>query len=603
MSDLMSNVFAPYMERISEIFQNHTLLSMGYTTVVRWLLAALAVFILVKSIRSLLQVESPSEIWAYLGFPGGGNQPLTHWENLIGRAKSADVVVNFPSVSRSHGTLVRDSQGKWLYNDLKSKGGSKVNGVEVTEPTPIKIGDTLSLGGVKLLLLPVTAQEKRENVRTRIREGRPVSPWTSLIALTIFQGLAALQLVIALGADCPITVPLCFLALAGVMWVYFVALRATHRVGFEMETIAFFLSTLSLAVTATAAPGLVFKQFIAICLGIGLFLVLCWYLQDLNRTKKIRWLMVALGVFLLLFNIIFGTTKYGAQNWVSLGGLSVQPSELVKIAFVYAGAATLDELFQKGNLTVFMLFSGFCLGCLALMGDFGTAAIFFVTFLIISFMRSGDFSKLALILGGAAFAGMMVLRFKPYIASRFAAWGHVWEYASTTGYQQVRTMSAAANGGLAGVGAGEGWLQDVAAADTDLVFGILNEEWGLIIAILAVLCIVTLAIFAVRSIVAGRSAFYTIAACAATSMLLFQTVLNVFGSVDILPLTGVTFPFVSNGGTSMMVSWGLLAFLKAADTRQNASLAIRLPSKKELGGKKRFKPNKHKSQRGGKAEK
>lgn len=234
MSDLMSNVFAPYMERISEIFQNHTLLSMGYTTVVRWLLAALAVFILVKSIRSLLQVESPSEIWAYLGFPGGGNQPLTHWENLIGRAKSADVVVNFPSVSRSHGTLVRDSQGKWLYNDLKSKGGSKVNGVEVTEPTPIKIGDTLSLGGVKLLLLPVTAQEKRENVRTRIREGRPVSPWTSLIALTIFQGLAALQLVIALGADCPITVPLCFLALAGVMWVYFVALRATHRVGFEM---------------------------------------------------------------------------------------------------------------------------------------------------------------------------------------------------------------------------------------------------------------------------------------------------------------------------------------------------------------------------------
>ena len=306
---------------------------------------------------------------------------------------------------------------------------------------------------------------------------------------------------------------------------------------------------------------------------------------------------------MLVLNIIFGTTKYGAQNWVSLGGLSVQPSEVVKIAFVYAGAATLDELFQKGNLTVFMLFSGFCLGCLALMGDFGTAAIFFVTFLIISFMRSGDFSKLALILGGAAFAGMMVLRFKPYIASRFAAWGHVWEYASTTGYQQVRTMSAAANGGLAGVGAGEGWLQDVAAADTDLVFGILNEEWGLIIAILAVLCIVTLAIFAVRSIVAGRSAFYTIAACAATSMLLFQTVLNVFGSVDILPLTGVTFPFVSNGGTSMMVSWGLLAFLKAADTRQNASLAIRLPSKKELGGKKRFKPNKHKSQRGGKAEK
>lgn len=597
MSEAISNLFAPYMEGISRLFQEHAFLAMGYTTVVRWLLAILAVFILVKSIRSLLQVESPSEIWAYLGFPGGGSQPLKHWENLIGRAKSSDVVINFPSVSRSHGTLVRDSQGQWLYNDLKSKGGSKVNGIEVEEPTPIKMGDTLTLAGVDLMLLPVTAEEKRENVRTRIREGRPVSPWTSLIALTIFQVLTALQLVIALGEECPITVPFCFLALAGIMWLYFVVLRATHRVGFEMETIAFFLSTLSLAITATAAPNSVLKQFIAICLGIVLFLILCWYLQDLNRTKKIRWLMVALGVFLLLFNIIFGTTKYGAQNWVSLGGFSVQPSELVKIAFVYAGAATLDELFQKGNLTVFMLFSGFCLGCLALMGDFGTAAIFFVTFLIISFMRSGDFSKLVLIIGGAAFAGMMVLRFKPYIASRFAAWGHVWEYANSTGYQQVRTMSAAANGGLAGVGAGEGWLQDVAAADTDLVFGILNEEWGLIIAILAVLCIVTLAIFAVRSIVAGRSAFYTIAACAATSMLLFQTVLNVFGSVDILPLTGVTFPFVSNGGTSMMVSWGMLAFLKAADTRQNASLAIRLPSKKEIGAKKPKKAPKRERRR------
>ena len=63
------------------------------------------------------------------------------------------------------------------------------------------------------------------------------------------------------------------------------------------------------------------------------------------------------------------------------------------------------------------------------------------------------------------------------------------------------------------------------------------------------------------------------------SMLLFQTILNVFGSVDLLPLTGVTFPFVSNGGTSMMASWGLLAFLKAADTRQNASIAISLSEK------------------------
>lgn len=82
----------------------------------------------------------------------------------------------------------------------------------------------------------------------------------------------------------------------------------------------------------------------------------------------------------------------------------------------------------------------------------------------------------------------------------------------------------------------------------------------------------------------GRSSFYTIAACAATSLLVFQTCLNIFGAVDILPFTGVTLPFVSNGGSSMLSAWGMLAFLKATDTRQNASFAVRLPSRRELRG-------------------
>ena len=213
------------------------------------------------------------------------------------------------------------------------------------------------------------------------------------------------------------------------------------------------------------------------------------------------------------------------------------------------------------------------------MGDFGTAIIFFVTFLVISFLRSGDFTKLILLVGVAFAGGLIVLKFKAYIAERFAVWGNVWDYAEGLGYQQPRTMTAAASGGMVGVGAGNGWLNQVGASDTDLVFGLLIEEWGLIVALLAVLSIITLSIFAVRSIWAGRSTFYTIGACSAMSMYLFQTILNVFGSVDLFPLTGVTFPFVSNGGTSMIASWGLLAFLKAADTRQNASIAISLSEK------------------------
>ena len=105
------------------------------------------------------------------------------------------------------------------------------------------------------------------------------------------------------------------------------------------------------------------------------------------------------------------------------------------------------------------------------------------------------------------------------------------------------------------------------------------EEWGLIIALLLVASVIAMAVFSVRVIRNGRSAYYTTAACATACLLVFQTALNVLGSVDILPLTGVTFPFLSNGGSSMISCWSLLAFIKAADTRQEASFAVRAKSR------------------------
>ena len=104
----------------------------------------------------------------------------------------------------------------------------------------------------------------------------------------------------------------------------------------------------------------------------------------------------------------------------------------------------------------------------------------------------------------------------------------------------------------------------------------------LLIALLAVVSIVTLALFDARACRVGRSAFYTIAACAAGSLMVVQTALNIFGAMDLLPLTGVTLPFVSNGGSAMLASWGLLAFLKASDTREKSSFAIRSPAGKEV---------------------
>ena len=552
-----------------------------YTAIVRFFFPVLAFLILFRAVRSLLRIPHTPEVWAQLSLPNGSSVTLNHWENIIGRSAWADVKLAYPSISRQHATLCRGEKDQWTVYDLGSKGGTLVNGEAVEGSMEVSLGDTITLGGVDLMFLPQTVAEQEEMDLRRQAE-RPTAIWPSFVWLTIFQVMTCLQLIVALGTEVTAAVPLAFVGLTAVMWGYFIALRMTHCVGFEMETIAFFLSTLSLAVTASSAQGSLIKQLIAIILGLGLFLALGIFLRDLERVQKNRWRMAALAIGLLGITLVLGKAKYGAVNWISVGPFSFQPSEIAKICYIFAGAATLERLFHKRNIYLFILLTGLCIGLLGLMSDFGTAAIFFVTFLVIAYLRSGDWATLSLICGGAVFGAGIIVTFKPYILSRFASWGHAWEAASTTGYQQTRTMSAAASGGLLGMGAGNGWLQRIAAADTDLVFGILCEEWGLVIALFAVISIITLAVFTVRILRVGRSSFYMISACAAGSLLVFQTCLNVFGAVDLLPLTGVTFPFVSNGGSAMMSAWGLLAFLKASDTRENASFAIRRSARQKL---------------------
>ena len=124
-------------------------------------------------------------------------------------------------------------------------------------------------------------------------------------------------------------------------------------------------------------------------------------------------------------------------------------------------------------------------------------------------------------------------------------------------------------------------MKNIFAADSDVVIATISEEWGLIMTLFLLAAVIGLALFVVRSAAVGRSSFYTIGSCTAVSIMLVQVILNVLGTVDVLPLTGVTFPFLSNGGSSMICAWGLLAFVKAADTRQNASFAVRL---KKRGG-------------------
>ena len=539
----------------------------------------LAAYILLISIVSLLSTRATPEIWGYFMVENGGNYPLTHWENVIGRSRSADIRIPLRTISNNHALLVRRSEDKWMIKDLGSNNGIEVNGYKLDPEKRYVIspGDLVEMGGTKSTISPPSIEETRNNRFMRRLDKEPVAPWKILLAITAFQLMTIVQLVLSMGTEMKASALICIALLCAVMWAYVMIFNAMGSRGFEMEMIAFFLSTINLAVTASSDPGSVLKEFIAILLGLALMIFMCIYMRDISRLRKVKPVLIGLSVIALIINLVFGTAKYGATNWIKIGDSgSIQPSELVKLAFILIGAGTLEELYEKKNTVVYAAFSLFCLGCLAMMSDFGTALIFFSTYLVVSFLRSGDISRFILTGVAALAMGLIVLRFKPYIASRFDAWGHVWEaqFMDDLGYQQTRTMSFVAGGGLLGLGAGNGSLKYVGAANTDLVFGFVMEEWGFIIAVLAVLCIATLSVFAVMHIVAGRSTIYTILACSAATMFLVQTMLNVFGAIDLFPLTGVTFPFVSTGGTSLMTSWAMLAYFKAADMRRNASLAV-----------------------------
>ena len=540
----------------------------------------LAAYILLISIVSLLSTRATPEIWGYFMVEDGGSYPITHWENVIGRSRSCDIRIPLRTVSNNHALLVRRAEDKWMIKDLGSTGGIKVNGfrLDAEKRYVISPGDLIEMGGTRSTISPPSIEETRNNRYMRRLDNEPVAPWKILLAITAFQLMTIVQLVLGMGTEITASALISIAILMVVMWTYIMVFNAMGRRGFEMEMIAFFLSTINLAVTASSDPGAVFKELIAILLGLALMIFMCIYMRDINRLHKIKPVLIGLSVVALIINLIFGTAKYGATNWIKIGESgSIQPSEIVKLAFILIGAGTLEELYEKRNTVISAVFSLFCLGCLALMSDFGTALIFFATYLVVSFLRSGDFSRFILTGAAAGALGLIVLKFKPYIASRFDAWGHVWEaeFMDDLGYQQTRTMSFGAGGGLLGLGAGNGSLKYVGASNTDLVFGFVMEEWGFIIAVLAVLCIATLSVFAVMHIVAGRSTIYTILACSAATMFLVQTMLNMFGAIALFPLTGVTFPFVSTGGTSLMTSWAMLAYFKAADMRRNASLAVR----------------------------
>ena len=551
-----------------------------FLCVLRYLAPVLAAVLLWRCLKPLVAFKRQPEIWGWLTGDDGSRNALTHWENIVGRSKSCDIVIDFPTVSRNHAVLTRYDDGSWSITDAGSKSGTQVNGENV-KICALQPDDVINIGGLNMTLTPIT--EKQEQLQAKLRtHGSALANVGNLLLLTVFQALVCLAFLVTSEAEYLENLLWGFGGIVACQWALMIFYLCIKRSAFEVETVAFFLCTMGMAVIATVIPRDIVKQLIALVLGVGLYLAVGWSLRDLSdRARVCRYIATALGLGFLIFTLLFGREQNGAKAWIRVAGMNLQPSELSKVCFVYAGASTMDRLLQKRNLILFIAYSVMICGCLALMNDFGTALVFFVAFLIIAFMRSGSVGTVGLACTALGFAGVIAVKIAPHALRRFASWRQIWSDPMGAGYQQTRALMCMAAGGLFGLGANQGKLKGYFAADSDIVFATITEEWGLLLAVLLVLAVVALAAFSIRSAGVCRSSFYAIGACTAAAIMLAQTILNCLGTLDVLPFTGVTFPFLSNGGSSMMGAWGLLAFIKAADTRQNASFAVRAVRKEE----------------------
>ncbi len=535
--------------------------------VLRYAMLGIVLFVVIRMLIALFCKKTTDPIRAKLiNSITNEGLPLYDREVSLGRNKKCDIVLPFETISRLHAVIAYRNKGFVIF-DTFSKTGVTVNGEKINGKCHIYDGDVIGMGGLEYTL----KEARYKYIKDKSGAAGRASYGVILILLAVFN-IFSMFLNLFPEGKFNGQILIVYLGFIALQWIYFAFASFVMRINnFELEMIGFMFSSVGLAIVGSMYPETVLKQFLAVVLGVVAYCILLMFMRYISAVKTLRWMVAFCAIGLLGITLAIAEPTNGALSWLSIGGISIQPSELVKVAFIFAGAVTLEKLQSIRHLTMYIVFAAICVGELFLMYDFGAALIFFFTFIVIAFMRSGDVRTLVLICMVAALGAGIILVFKPYVASRFSTYLHVWEYMDEGGFQQTRTLIYTASGGLFGLGLGKGQLRNIFAAAEDLVFGVVCEEFGMIMGFLIPLTYCIIAVWSVINSGKAKSTFYSIVGVAASAMMLFQTMLNVFGITDLLPLTGVTLPFVSKGGSSIISCFCLLAFIKVIDTRTYAS--------------------------------
>ena len=268
-----------------------------------------------------------------------------------------------------------------------------------------------------------------------------------------------------------------------------------------------------------------------------------------------------------------GVAKYGARNWVSLGGVSVQPSEFMKPVMILCLAAGFSNQPRFRQCLPSIAFAAACCAVLLSEKDLGAVLLYFLTTVFMYYAATSNAFITLSGLGMGAAAAVIAYRALDYVQDRVAIWRNPWADYEGAGYQLVQSLIAIGSGGLFGMGLGLGSPRKIPLYYSDFIFASITEEFGLIFAIglLAVYVMIIL-----RGLIVAfnaRTSFHSLAAFGLVIMLGLQTMLIVGGNTKLLPLTGVTLPLVCSGGSSLLstfFSMGVLLGISSLNAEDEA---------------------------------
>lgn len=327
-------------------------------------------------------------------------------------------------------------------------------------------------------------------------------------------------------------------------------------------SIANFLCALGVLIlyTTDLIKGTSYGMQQAVYYGVGILVMLfCILLVRYIRYWRVFIYIIGVcAVGLIALPLLFGTEIYGATNWIVVSGISLQPSEVVKIALLLV----LSYFMSRRRFWPWLVFSVFCMAVLMLQRDLGTALIYYITTLILYYASTGNLWMTgAGILGGAASAVYGYYEFA-HVKRRIAVWRNPWMDFENTGYQIVQILMAVASGGLFGVGLGLGAPTIIPVYHTDAIFAVICEQFGIIFGVLVLIMYAILILRGASIAHNARRSFHGLLAMGVTVMLGLQTFVIIGGVLKLVPLTGVTMPFVSYGGTSLVSCMGLIGLLQ-----------------------------------------